>query len=919
MSLKERVGELVSRLQPSMGGAIDIMCVRQPDGSLKSSPFYVRFGDWLNRPRHRDVSIKVNQKDAPVKMALGRTGNAYFLQPVREGEDADVEDLDDAQSLTGMVSPPSGYSSDTELPHHILPPHMAQVVSDAAEDMRRDYSHRHYSGGTTPKGSHVRRDDPNWDHDTGTGFDDAAPLGGSPPLTHPLGFDAYKRGMRAASGMSSPQPSQIARWNSGSEADNSGTGKSGASAPRSPAGALPPGQLTQAIKSAQAEQEGPKAAGGEAREEGDGKANAELETERRSLSFAQMAGSMANVPPAQPVAAIAISGAKDKAPGDATAEVATEGPPAPEVPNDRPATVHGAETVRSDGSVASTKPTIGMPRSPSDIPTQGAPILEVSLCHKRLLELSNFGTGPSVSEEAATKVFEAHRVPADNLLGNPAGPVGHPDLMCRAGGCIVRWSSLVPLLACRVAFGPPAAVKLLESMSTGGEGLEVWAGTVAGLGEWLVQPWGDAKGRGDKIASGETSKNEDDTEDEGPRGTNSGGWLRIWPFNSTSEKARGDNTSIRGTPPTQSELRSPQKSDPEAQMPTSPQRTTPPEASPEKEAPGRQASQKSPAGEQPVPGAGGAHVERGPPVKKMWTPSATMLEWLGTELQFGQNDVSFHCNGREVRAYIYLLDWTHKIIISDIDGTITKSDTLGHVFTLIGRDWTHGGIADLFQCISKNGYSFMYLSSRAIAQASMTRDFLHNLRQGSTPLPLGPVILSPDGLMRSLTREVILRRPHEFKMAALRNILDLFPEGRNPFYAGFGNRHSDEVSYMDVGITPGRVFTINPRGKITKMTNTQAGAVSSLGAIKAHVDDIFPALHVAADGVRGGGAGADGDVEECREEFNHLNYWGPAHEELDVIGSDGETGVKIGHGPEPEEEEPASSSDDEAINFYGAV
>jgi phosphatidate phosphatase PAH1 len=35
----------------------------------------------------------------------------------------------------------------------------------------------------------------------------------------------------------------------------------------------------------------------------------------------------------------------------------------------------------------------------------------------------------------------------------------------------------------------------------------------------------------------------------------------------------------------------------------------------------------------------------------------------------------------------------------------------------------------------------------------------------------------------------------------------------NPFYAGFGNRDTDELSYLAVGVPPSRVFLINSRGE----------------------------------------------------------------------------------------------------------
>jgi phosphatidate phosphatase LPIN len=33
----------------------------------------------------------------------------------------------------------------------------------------------------------------------------------------------------------------------------------------------------------------------------------------------------------------------------------------------------------------------------------------------------------------------------------------------------------------------------------------------------------------------------------------------------------------------------------------------------------------------------------------------------------------------------------------------------------------------------------------------------------------------------------------------------------NPFYAGFGNRITDEISYLKVGIPKGKIFIINPK------------------------------------------------------------------------------------------------------------
>ncbi|KAK4377673.1 hypothetical protein RND71_003969 [Anisodus tanguticus] len=257
------------------------------------------------------------------------------------------------------------------------------------------------------------------------------------------------------------------------------------------------------------------------------------------------------------------------------------------------------------------------------------------------------------------------------------------------------------------------------------------------------------------------------------------------------------------------------------------------------------------------------------------TNSPTSGQITSLNLKEGQNMVTFIFSTRvlgdqKVESHIYLWKWNTKIVISDVDGTITKSDVLGQFMPLVGKDWTHFGTARLFSAIKENGYQLLFLSARAIVQAYLTKNFLFNLKQislshnshnlpflfiaytfslsyyslfspGVCPLfyleeeeslrgllmifvvqlyvlprdgktlPTGPVVISPDGLFPSLYREVIRRAPHEFKIACLEDIKALFPHDHNPFYAGFGNRDTDEFSYRKIGIPKGKIFIINPK------------------------------------------------------------------------------------------------------------
>ncbi|KAI5481481.1 lipin 1 [Pseudohyphozyma bogoriensis] len=191
---------------------------------------------------------------------------------------------------------------------------------------------------------------------------------------------------------------------------------------------------------------------------------------------------------------------------------------------------------------------------------------------------------------------------------------------------------------------------------------------------------------------------------------------------------------------------------------------------------------------------------------------------------------------------IFLWESDFQVVISDIDGTITKSDALGHVFTMIGRDWTHLGVAKLYTDISRNGYKMMYLTSRAIGQADTTREYLKGIKQNGFQLPEGPVIMSPDRLMTSLHREVIMRKPEVFKMACLRDIQRLFSE-RSPFYAGFGNRITDALSYRSVDIPSSRIFTIDTNGEVKMELLELAGYKSSYIHMHDLVDQMFPPIN----------------------------------------------------------------------------
>uniref|UniRef100_A0A3P9JT91 phosphatidate phosphatase n=1 Tax=Oryzias latipes TaxID=8090 RepID=A0A3P9JT91_ORYLA len=235
------------------------------------------------------------------------------------------------------------------------------------------------------------------------------------------------------------------------------------------------------------------------------------------------------------------------------------------------------------------------------------------------------------------------------------------------------------------------------------------------------------------------------------------------------------------------------------------------------------------------------------------------------QLQDGPNDVVFSVTTQyqgtcRCQGTIYLWNWDDKIIISDIDGTITRSDTLGHILPTLGKDWTHQGIAHLYHKVSQNGYKFLYCSARAIGMADMTRGYLNWVNERGTMLPMGPVLLSPSSLFSALHREVIEKKPEKFKVECLTDIKNLFYPNTQPFYAAFGNRPTDVYSYKEVGVPLNRIFTVNPKGELVQEhAKTNISSYARLGEV---VDHVFPPEMQSTS-----------SDFPCWDTFSHFTFW----------------------------------------------
>ncbi|EDL43327.1 hypothetical protein, conserved [Plasmodium vivax] len=247
--------------------------------------------------------------------------------------------------------------------------------------------------------------------------------------------------------------------------------------------------------------------------------------------------------------------------------------------------------------------------------------------------------------------------------------------------------------------------------------------------------------------------------------------------------------------------------------------------------------------------------------RKSLRPTSEQLQSLN--LKEGANTITFLVTSslqgtKSINGTIYLWKKNAKIVISDVDGTITRSNVLGHIMPIVGKDWSHVGVSQLFNKINNNGYHILYLTARAIGQADSTREYLFRFkRNDNNKLPDGPLILSPDRLFPSFKREVIDKKPYIFKIAALRDIRNLFPLNHNPFYAAFGNTESDHRAYISVGVPEAKVFIIDNRGIVHHVNSTYAKTYETMSEITEHM---FPCIK-------------NDKKREDDDQYNSFQYW----------------------------------------------
>ena len=208
-------------------------------------------------------------------------------------------------------------------------------------------------------------------------------------------------------------------------------------------------------------------------------------------------------------------------------------------------------------------------------------------------------------------------------------------------------------------------------------------------------------------------------------------------------------------------------------------------------------------------------------------------------------------------ANIFLWKYDDSVVVSDIDGTITKSNARGVLDTIVTDNYRHchKDICNLLSHLaSKPTTQIVYVTSRPLGLANPTRKFLDNLRQGMAKLPEGPLLGFGGKLPQLLLMELVSKTTHHFKSQTLwKQIVQPFRKAAKDdnllvFLAGFGNSMMDVMAYHSVGIHMTRLFKISKDSKIVTF-DKKGSSNSSKNSTTTVIDEETAKLTTSNDGI----------------------------------------------------------------------
>ena len=93
-----------------VSGAMDILVIKQPNGSFKGTPLRVKFGQWsILKPKEKEVIFKINDKIVNIPIKLNESGEAYIKRKNKIKIKFEDDNLSNSLSDNAFISDGNDY------------------------------------------------------------------------------------------------------------------------------------------------------------------------------------------------------------------------------------------------------------------------------------------------------------------------------------------------------------------------------------------------------------------------------------------------------------------------------------------------------------------------------------------------------------------------------------------------------------------------------------------------------------------------------------------------------------------------------------------------------------------------------------------------------------------------------------------
>ena len=209
-------------------------------------------------------------------------------------------------------------------------------------------------------------------------------------------------------------------------------------------------------------------------------------------------------------------------------------------------------------------------------------------------------------------------------------------------------------------------------------------------------------------------------------------------------------------------------------------------------------------------------------VEKTCRFTGKQLEKMNLKNGINKASISIPDLNVKIPFSVFLYNQDTKLILTDIDGTITTSDFRGVVGAHLGLDVHHIGVVEFLHKVAKNGYIIIYLTARPLALDLQTRKYLfddlenefHGYRLPRHPLFLTPAVMA-EAVLSDATDHTAA------KTKTLKHLMNLFENKSKIVHGAYGNKDSDTEAYLNIGIPSDNIFIINKNSNMINVGTKQ--------------------------------------------------------------------------------------------------